>query len=144
MSWLIGDATTDVQCAITAGLFPVLVATGHAGGDARFPTDDALRFTDAPTAIDFIVHRFPDLWRGCLAVAAQVTPGDRVVVRAADDEQAANSRCLVVEAVRRRGLSVCSCEPAHPFGAVCGPAVDVVAETDVTVVTPELQIVRPT
>ena len=144
ISWLIGDTTTDVQCAIAAGLFPVLVATGHAGGDARFPTDDALRFTDAPTAIDFIVYRFPDLWPGCLVVAAQATPGDRVVVRAADDDQAANSRCLVVEAVRRRGLSVCRREPTHPSGAVCGPAVDVVTETDVTVVVPELQIVRPT
>ena len=142
LSWLIGDTTTDVQCAIAAGLFPVLVDTGHGGRDARFSADAALRFTDAPAAIDFIVNRFPDLWQSCLTVAAHLTTGDRVVIRAMDDVQAANCRRLVVEAFRRQGLSVCPFQPRHASEVSWGPAVDVVADIDETFVSPDLQIVR--
>ena len=142
LSWLIGDTTTDVQCAIAAGLFPVLVDTGHGGRDARFSADAALRFTDAPAAIDFIVNLFPDLWQSCLTVAAHLTKGDRVVIRAMDDVQAANCRRLVVEAFRRRGLSVCPFQPRHASEVSWGPAVDVVADVDETFVSPDLQIVR--
>ena len=82
--------------------------------------------------------------QSCLTVAAHVTTGDRVVIRAMDDVQAANCRRLVVEAFRRRGLSVCPSQPRHASELVSGPAVDVVAETVVTLVAPVMKIVRPT
>ena len=144
LSWLIGDTTSDVQCAVAAGLFPVLVSTGHAGGDARFPIDVALRFNDAPTAIDFIVNRFPGLWQRCVDVAAHVAPADRVVVHAADDQLAENVRRLFAEAVRRRGLSVCPLQSRHASDVFPSPGVEVVAEVDLNFGAPDLRIQRPT
>jgi histidinol-phosphate phosphatase family protein len=103
-TWLIGDTTADVQCAVRAGLFPVLVGTGHAGGDGQFPTDAALRFEDAPTAIDFIVTRFGKIWRRAVAAASTATPGTQIVVIAKDAQLAANAVRLVAMAVRRRRI----------------------------------------
>ena len=88
------------------------------------------------------MNLFPDLWQSCLTVAAHLTTGDRVVIRAMDDVQAANCRRLVVEAFRRRGLSVCPFQPRHASEVSWGPAVDVVADIDETFVSPDLQIVR--
>jgi histidinol-phosphate phosphatase family protein len=36
-AWLIGDSTTDVETARNAGVKSVLVRTGHAGRDGKFP-----------------------------------------------------------------------------------------------------------
>lgn len=125
LSWLIGDTTSDVKCAAAAGLFAALVDTGHAGGDGRFPADAALRFANAPAAIEFIVHHFPDLWRRSLAAAAAITPGSRITVRAEIAAKASNTARLVAEAVRRRGLSArLVSEPSD----LDGSAVEVIAE----------------
>jgi histidinol-phosphate phosphatase family protein len=126
-SWLIGDTTSDVQCAVAAGLFPVLVGTGHAGGDARFPADAAIRFADAPTAIEFIVRRFPDLWARIMPAAAAAAAGTRIVVTAVDSDEAANAARLVAEAVRRRGLPV---RHGHQAAGADRSCVKVVAHID--------------
>ena len=141
LSWLVGDTTSDVQCAVAAGLFPALVGTGHAGGDARFPADAALRFADAPTAIEFIVHRFPDFWRRSAAAAAAAMPGTRITVRAEGGDQAANAARLVAEAVRRCGLAVRLIgEPDHTADAD-GSSVEVVAEVGAIASHDDAQII---
>lgn len=141
LSWLVGDTTSDAQCAAAAGLFAALVDTGHAGSDARFPADAALRFADAPAAIGFIVHHFPDLWRRSLAAAAAITPGSRIAVRAASAAQSANAARLVAEAVRRRGFSVrLVFEPGDPDGSN-GSAVEVIAEVGEAESGADVQIV---
>jgi histidinol-phosphate phosphatase family protein len=137
LSWLIGDTTSDVQCAVAAGLFPVLVGTGHAGGDGRFATDAALRFDDAPTAIDFIVNRFDDLWRRVAAAASTATSGTQIVVRANDAQQAANAVRLVAEAVRRCGIGV---RPG-PEAAEADPChVEIVADVVATLNPGDIQV----
>jgi histidinol-phosphate phosphatase family protein len=105
-TWLIGDTTSDVQCASSAGLFAVLVGTGHAGADARFSVDKALRFADASAAIAFIVGEFPELWPRCEAAAAAAEVGGRIEVRADDLQATQNVARLVAEAVRRRAVPV--------------------------------------
>ncbi len=105
-TWLIGDSSSDVQCAMNAGLFAVLVGTGHNGADSRFPFDAALRFADAPAAIAFIVERFSELWERCESVATAAEVGGWIDVRGGDLSSARNAACLMAEAVRRRGLPV--------------------------------------
>lgn len=104
-SWLIGDTTSDVQCAVSAGLFPVLVDSGHGGSDSRHPVDAALRFPNAPAAIAFIVHQFPQVWERCVAAVSALAAGGRIMVRAGEIALAENAGRLVAEAVRRRGLT---------------------------------------
>jgi D,D-heptose 1,7-bisphosphate phosphatase len=36
-SWMVGDSTTDLETARNAGVKSVLLRTGHAGGDGKFP-----------------------------------------------------------------------------------------------------------
>lgn len=139
-SWLVGDTTSDVHCARAAGLFSVLVGTGHAGADARFPAAAALRFPDAPTAIEFIVGRFPGLWGRITATAASVTSGARIVVKAADADEAANTARLVAEAVRRRGLPVRLDGDAPETDRGC---VEVVVDVDATMGSDDLITVHP-
>ena len=128
-TWLIGDTTSDVQCATAAGLFAVLVGTGHAGADARFSVDPALRFADAPAAIEFIVGVFPELWPRCEAAAVAVEVGGRIEVRADDLEAARNVARLVAEAVRRRQVPVrLAIDTAQP--EVVATAVAVTARGD--------------
>ena len=131
-TWLIGDTTSDVQCAVAAGLFCVLVDTGHAGGDGRFPTATALRFPTAPAAIEFIVRSFPGLWPQCVAAADAAAPDDRIVVRAAAAGLAANAARLVAEAVRRRGLAGFLTDTASPLSPDAG-GITIVPEIDAAI-----------
>src|SRR5207245_8403991 len=48
--WIVGDTTTDVETGRNAGVKSVMVATGHAGRDAKFcgqPTFRAENLLDA-------------------------------------------------------------------------------------------------
>jgi len=102
-TWLIGDSSTDVACALEAGLIPALVSTGHAGMDGRHPTDYALRFASAKEAIDFAVDVFPSLWRRCLATVDNQTGQAAVRVAGCSRDAAENAAKLIALAARRRG-----------------------------------------
>lgn len=105
-TWLIGDSSTDVACALAAGLFPVLVSTGHAGRDARHATDAALRFSSAAAAIAFIVDEFPALWPRCQAAMQGATAKTTVTAYAVSAEMADNVARLAAIAAARAGRQV--------------------------------------
>jgi D,D-heptose 1,7-bisphosphate phosphatase len=54
-SWLIGDTTTDVETAGNAGLKSVLVRTGHAGADGKFPRQPEFRAENVLDAVRLIL-----------------------------------------------------------------------------------------
>jgi uridine kinase len=53
-SWMIGDSTADLQTARNAGIRSVLVRTGHAGRDRRWPARPDFEFFDLNDAVEFI------------------------------------------------------------------------------------------
>jgi len=57
-SWMIGDATSDIQTAHNAGIRSVLVRTGHAGRDRRWRVRPDFEFFDLDEAVEFltVVH----------------------------------------------------------------------------------------
>lgn len=55
-SWLVGDSTVDVQAAVNGGVRPVLVRTGNAGRDSRYPASPHFVFDTLRQAVDFIVQ----------------------------------------------------------------------------------------
>ncbi len=69
-SWMIGDTTTDLRTARNAGLKAVLVRTGHAGRDGRWPALPDFEFLDVLEAAEFIV----DLYESLLARARDLLP----------------------------------------------------------------------
>lgn len=54
-SWMIGDTTVDVRTAREAGIRSVLLRTGHAGQDGRYPDQPDYQFPDLLEAVRFIV-----------------------------------------------------------------------------------------
>jgi histidinol-phosphate phosphatase family protein len=105
-TWLIGDSSTDVACAVAAGVFPVLVSTGHAGTDRRHDTDAALRFSSAAVAVDFIVDEFPAIWQRCLAMVDGSGPAITIMVYERSAELANNVARLASIAAARAGRKV--------------------------------------
>jgi histidinol-phosphate phosphatase family protein len=56
-SWLIGDTSTDLQTARNAGLKSILVRTGRAGRDGKFPASPDFVFDTLSQAVDFVARQ---------------------------------------------------------------------------------------
>ena len=56
-AWLIGDSTTDVETARNAGVKSVLVRTGHAGQDGKFPGKPDFVAENVLDAVNLILAR---------------------------------------------------------------------------------------
>lgn len=55
-SWLIGDTTTDIQTARSAGLRSILVRSGSGGRDAKHKAAPDFVFDSIREAVQFVVH----------------------------------------------------------------------------------------
>jgi histidinol-phosphate phosphatase family protein len=55
--WLVGDSTTDLQTARNAGLRSILVGTGHAGKDGKYPVRADVEFRSLAEAVQFVLER---------------------------------------------------------------------------------------
>lgn len=53
-SWMIGDTTIDLQTAHHAGIRSILVRTGYAGCDRRWPVRPDFEFADVAEAVEFV------------------------------------------------------------------------------------------
>jgi histidinol-phosphate phosphatase family protein len=60
-SWLIGDTTTDILTARNAGLRSILVRTGYAGCDDKYPVRPDYISPDLQSAVDFLIDDYPQL-----------------------------------------------------------------------------------
>ena len=78
-SWLIGDTTSDIETGRRAGLRTVLVRTGHAGQDGRFPFDPNYVVTNLAAAVSWILSGHPAMMSRMTPVAATVD-GARLVL----------------------------------------------------------------
>ena len=56
-SWLIGDTTTDLQTARNAGIGSILVHTGSAGRDGKYPATPDASFDTLQAAAQFVVEK---------------------------------------------------------------------------------------
>jgi histidinol-phosphate phosphatase family protein len=100
-TWLIGDSSSDVACALAAGLIPAVVSTGHAGNDGRHPTHLALRFATTADAVDFAIDVFPAAWRRCLDAVGKARNMATLRAIGYSAEEADNlARLLALAAVR--------------------------------------------
>lgn len=54
-SWMIGDTTSDILAGRRAGLRTILVRTGHAGSDGKYPVRPDYALADLAAAVDWIL-----------------------------------------------------------------------------------------
>lgn len=88
-SWFVGDTTTDVECGRRAGLRTIVLQTGHAGRDGKFPVRADYEAPDLQAAVHWII-------RGRVHLGAQL---------AACVGKAASSRLIVIGGLARSGKS---------------------------------------
>lgn len=69
-SWFIGDTTSDIEAGRRAHLKTVLVRTGHAGQDGRFPFEPDYVVPDLAAGVTWILDGHPALTRRMEPVAA--------------------------------------------------------------------------
>ena len=55
-SWYVGDTTMDIQTGINAGMKTVLVKTGEAGKDGKYPVKADYETENLIDAVDKILH----------------------------------------------------------------------------------------
>jgi len=108
-SWMIGDTTTDIELAYRAGVKSILVETGYAGMDHKYPRTADFTFPDFSKAVEFIVDIFPkamDRANTCL----QLVKAGQVLLLGGQARSGKSSTASVLKcALQARGLK------AHVF-----------------------------
>ncbi|MCM0034272.1 MAG: HAD-IIIA family hydrolase [Burkholderiaceae bacterium] len=79
-SWLIGDTSTDVATARRAGLKSILVETGYAGKDNKYPVIADFIAPDLETAAALILDIYPLVIEKFAAVLTGVEPGGLIFI----------------------------------------------------------------
>lgn len=79
-SWMVGDTTSDMEAGRRAGLRTVLVRTGHAGQDGKYPFRPDYVVTDLARAVSWILDGHPALSRRMAPVAVAALEARLVLV----------------------------------------------------------------
>ncbi len=70
-SWLVGDATTDIEAGRRAGLRTILVRTGYAGRDGKEDCQPDYSVDDLPQAVDWILEGHANITRRMTAILSR-------------------------------------------------------------------------
>jgi len=94
-SWFVGDTTSDMEAGRRANLRTILVQTGYAGRDGKFPFDPDYVVTDLAAAVSWILDGHPALHQQMTPVAAAAAHARLVTVGgAARGGQSSTARVL--------------------------------------------------
>lgn len=82
-SWMIGDATSDIELARRVGLRSVLVRTGHGGRDARHIVRPDFVVGDLAEAAQLVLDHWEALAEKASEVASGIRAGDVILIAGA-------------------------------------------------------------
>ena len=77
-SWMIGDSTADLLAAQRAGARSILVETGNAGLDGKYPALPYFIAPNLPMAVRFILQDYLAMLSYCQTLIPQIEPGDLI------------------------------------------------------------------
>jgi histidinol-phosphate phosphatase family protein len=103
-SWMIGDSTADMLAARKCGLRSVLVRTGEAGADGKYPISPDYEFEDILEAATFIVKGHDVACRAIAPLLSRIQTG--MLVRIVGRARVGKSTIaqVVVDTLRERGF----------------------------------------
>jgi len=79
-SWMVGDATTDVEAGRRAGLRTILLRSGQAGGDFKCAVRPDYIAPDLADAVNWILNGHARLSRNLMPIALEAIRGCRLVL----------------------------------------------------------------
>jgi D,D-heptose 1,7-bisphosphate phosphatase len=79
-SWFVGDSTVELETARRAGLRSILVRTGQAGRDGKFPQRPDFECRDLAEAASLILDVWPQLAAQAAELMTKVVPGSCVLI----------------------------------------------------------------
>lgn len=104
-SWFVGDTSGDIMTAKNAGLKSVLVETGYAGLDHKFPVVPDFIVPDIAAAISFILQLFPKILRHAEERIIEIEPGGLVFMGGLSRSGKSTYASVLKYAFRKRGIS---------------------------------------
>jgi len=103
-SWMVGDRTADLQLARNAEVRSLLVRTGAAGQDRRYPTRPDYEFFDLGEAVDFILDGFPTALASAQQWLSDCEAGQTLLIGGLGRSGKSCWASIFREALRSRGL----------------------------------------
>ncbi len=79
-SWMIGDATSDIEAGRRAGIRTILLLTGYAGSDAKHTVKPDYTCFDLSDAVKWVLHGHADMSRRMAQIAVTACNGARLVL----------------------------------------------------------------
>jgi len=79
-SWMVGDATSDIEVGRRSGLRTVLLRSGHAGGDGKHIIRPDYVAPDLEEAVDWILAGHVEMTRHVAPIALEISRGVRLVL----------------------------------------------------------------
>lgn len=79
-SWMIGDSSSDILAAQTAGMRSILLETGLAGLDEKYVVLPNHIAPNLSAAVDYILNDYPRLLEQCEQLAVNIHEGDLVFI----------------------------------------------------------------
>jgi len=103
-SWMIGDTTTDVMTARRAGVRSILVHSGEAGRDGKFPCLPDFECPSLVEAVDLILTLWPRLSACALHLTEDVNSGSVILIGGQARSGKSTLATCVALTLRDRGL----------------------------------------
>ncbi len=105
-SWMIGDTTTDIETAHRAGVRSILVETGYAGLDHKYPRAADFTFPNFSKAVEFIVDIFPKALDEANTLLKHVEAGHVLLLGGQSRSGKSSTASVLKLALKARGLRV--------------------------------------
>lgn len=104
-SWMVGDATTDIEAGRRAGLKTILVRTGWAGRDVKSEAEPDFTAIGLADAVDWILTGHADARRRLTDLADGIEPGGLVLIGGLARSGKSSAAAVLKELVEERGRS---------------------------------------
>jgi histidinol-phosphate phosphatase family protein len=104
-SWMIGDSSADMAAANKAGIHSIILETGNAGMDEKYPAIADFSCPNLDTAVDFILHKYPTLLERCQHWALGISPGDIVLIGGLSRSGKSTLATALKDALQLNGLN---------------------------------------